>query len=382
MQDVVKLVVNGLELQIFESFELKNSMSSATTDFSFTYAPKSKIINGQYVLIDLIKPQDPVLIFINDIKYLTGYVVSTEWSEGANSDLITVQGMDAVSYCLLRHYPRPKTYKIKDFTALVRMAVEDNGFADIITVQNITFKALPIDTQEQIQIEDGETLFNFFDKYAKKAQVLLNTTGTGELIIYREGDLGTLNGKFPNKPKAGVALINDVIDKRKTNMLSSTFSYSVLNRFQVVEIYSQSGNANHNVKNANPKSIAKDEQIIIANRLRVGANNPTNSTTLEEMAKWNVNIKRSQSVNYSCTVQGFSFSPTNKDFWKINTYVEVLDNKKGFNGEFLIDSVVFTKDTNGTTTQLNIVNKGTYTLDIKQALTKARVNNFGNQFQS
>ena len=194
MQDVVKLVVNGLELQTFESFELKNSMSSATTDFSFTYAPKSKIINGQYVLIDLIKPQDPVLIFINDIKYLTGYIVSTEWSEGANSDLITVQGMDAVSYCLLRHYPRPKTYKIKDFTALVRMAVEDNGFADIITVQNITFKALPIDTQEQIQIEDGETLFNFFDKYAKKAQVLLNTTGTGELIIYREGDLGTLNG--------------------------------------------------------------------------------------------------------------------------------------------------------------------------------------------
>ena len=71
-----------------------------------------------------------------------------------------------------------------------------------------------------------------------------------------------------------------------------------------------------------------------------------------------------------------------QDFWKINTYVEVLDNKKGFNGEFLIDSVVFTKDTNGTTTQLNIVNKGTYTLDIKQALTKARVNNFGNQFQS
>ena len=142
MQDVVKLVVNGLELQTFESFELKNSMSSATTDFSFTYAPKSKIVNGQYVLIDLIKPQDPVLVFINDIKYLTGYIVSTEWSESASSDLITVPGMDAVSYCLLRHNPRPKTYKIKDFTALVRTAVEDNGFADIIAVQNITLVIL------------------------------------------------------------------------------------------------------------------------------------------------------------------------------------------------------------------------------------------------
>ena len=382
MQDVVKLVVNGLELQTFESLELKNSMSSTTTDFSFTYAPKSKIVNGEYVLIDLIKPQDPAFIFINDIKYLAGFIVSTEWDEGQNSDLITVQGMDAVSFCVLRHQPKPKTYKIKDFTELVRTAVADNGFADIFKVQNITYKALPIDTQEEIQIEDGETLFNFFDRYAKKAQVLLNTTGTGELVIYREGDLGVLLGKFPNKPKAGVALINDVINKRKTNMLSSRFSYSVLNRFQVVEIYSQSGNTNHSVKSANPTSTAKDEKIIIANRLRVGANNPTNSTTLEEMAKWNVNIKRSQSINYSCTVQGFSFSPSNKDFWKINTYVEVLDNKKGFNGEFLIDSVVFRKDINGTTTQLNLVNKGSYTLDIKQALTKARVNNFGNQFQS
>ena len=44
-EDVVKLVVNGVEFTNFISFELKNTMISITTDFSFTYAPKIKYVN-------------------------------------------------------------------------------------------------------------------------------------------------------------------------------------------------------------------------------------------------------------------------------------------------------------------------------------------------
>jgi prophage tail gpP-like protein len=207
-----------------------------------------------------------------------------------------------------------------------------------------------------------------------------STTGTGELVIYREGVLGSLLGKFPNKAKAGIALING---GRAGNILSSNFKTSVLERFQVIEIFSQNNNTSHSVKNANPIGSAVDEQIKIPNRFRVGKNIPTQSTTLADIAKWNVNVRRAKGRMYNCTVQGISFSPQNRDFWKINTYVEVLDEKKGVNGEFLIESVTFSQSPeNGTITQLQLVNKGSYTLDIKQAIQKLQRNNFGNQFSS
>ena len=71
-QDIVKLVANGMELQTFEALQLNTSMISETTDFNFKYKPKSKIIRGKYELLDLIKPQDEVIIYINDIQYLAG----------------------------------------------------------------------------------------------------------------------------------------------------------------------------------------------------------------------------------------------------------------------------------------------------------------------
>lgn len=382
MKDVIKLVVNGLELQTFESYELKNSMTSVTTDFSFSFLPQYNIINGKINWLNIVKTEEPVLIYINDILYLTGNVARAKPSASPNGKMYTIQGCDAVSFRLLRHYPKPKNYKIKDFTELARTVIADNGFANEVKVQNLTLKPLPIDTQEEIQIEDGETLFNFLDRYAKKAQVLLNTTGTGELVIYREGDLGTLLGKFPNKAKAGVALIHDVANKQKTNILSMDAEHSVWERYQVIEIFSQSGNKNHSVKGANPTATATDSQIKIQNRLRLGNASPTSSTTLQDMANWHLNIRRSQGQSYNCKVQGFRFSPTNRDFWKINTYVEIFDDFADVNGEFLIESVTFKQDTNGTTTDLTIVNKGSFILDPKQAVIKARVNNFGNRFQS
>ena len=380
MEDVVKLVVNGVEFTNFISFELKNTMISITTDFSFTYAPKIKYVNKKPVLVDVIKEQDEVKIFINNIQYLIGYIVSIDWNEDAGNDLITVQGMDKASYCLLRHYPSPKNYKKMDYAELIRTVVAENGFQDIVIVQKLIPELLTIEGQEDIQIDDGETLFNFLDRYALKAQVLLNTTGTGELVIYREGVLGSVLGKFPNKAKAGIALING---GRAANILSSNFKTSVLERFQVIEIFSQSNNTSHSVKNTNPIGSAVDEQIKIPNRFRVGKNIPTQSTTLADIAKWNVNVRRAKGRMYNCTVQGIGFSPQNRDFWKINTYVEVLDEKKGVNGEFLIESITFSQSPqNGTITQLQLVNKGSYTLDIKQAIQKLQRNNFGNQFSS
>ena len=67
MKDVIKLVVNGLELQTFESLELKNSMTSITTDFSFSFLPQYNIVNGKINWLNIVKTEEPVLIYINDI---------------------------------------------------------------------------------------------------------------------------------------------------------------------------------------------------------------------------------------------------------------------------------------------------------------------------
>ena len=164
-------------------------------------------------------------------------------------------------------------------------------------------------------------------------------------------------------------------------MLSTKINVSVLDRYNFIELYSQNNNSANDINSVAPSAVAVDTQIKIPNRKRVLINSPTVSTSLLEIAKWNVNIRRSQSFVYSCTLQGFSYSPENKDFWKINTYVELLDEKKDFNGEFLIASVSFKKDNTGTFTDLTIVNKGSHTLDIEKAILRLNRNNFGSQFQ-
>ena len=380
-QDIVKLVANGIELQTFEALQLNTSMISETTDFNFKYKPKSKIIRGKYELLDLIKPQDEVIIYINDIQYLAGFVVTVDWYESSSGEMLSISGMDKVSYCLLRSSAIPKTYTERNYFELVKTVIQDNGFSNLIKVQNLTKQDLIINKeQESIQTDGEETVYAFIGRYAKKAQVLLNTTGTGELLIYREGDLGTLQGKFPNTAKAPIALINS-ITKQNTNMLSTKINVSVLDRYNFIELYSQNNNSANDINSVAPSAVAVDTQIKIPNRKRVLINSPTVSTSLLEIAKWNVNIRRSQSFVYSCTLQGFSYSPENKDFWKINTYVELLDEKKDFNGEFLIASVSFKKDNTGTFTDLTIVNKGSHTLDIEKAILRLNRNNFGSQFQ-
>lgn len=380
-KDIVKLVANGVELQTFEYINLPTSILSPTSAFQFKYKPKNEIVRGKYKLLDLVKPQDEVVIYINDIKYLTGYIVNVDWEESVDGEMLNIEGMDTVSYCLLESVAIPKTYNERDFIKLVENVIADNEFTDFVKVQNLTGVDLTINKQEEeIQPDGNETVLAFIGRYAKKVQVLLTTTSEGDLVFYREGDLGKLLGKFPNYSKAPIALINSVATQ-KTNMLSTRASFSVLDRPYYLEIYSQNNNNVNDINAASPSATAIDTQIKIPKRQRIMINDPTEAESLLEIAKWNVNIKRSQSTAYTCTLQGFSYSPENKDYWKINTYVELLDEKKDFNGEFLIAEVNFTKDINGTFTNLKIVNKGSHTLDIEKAIKRLSRNNFGKQFQ-
>lgn len=379
--DIVKLVVNGVELQTFEYINLVSSMISETTAFQFMYKPKSEIVRGKYKLLNLAKPQDEVVIYINDIKYLTGYILRLNWQETEVGEMLNIEGVDKVSYCLLESVAIPKTYTERNFIKLVENVIADNEFTDFVKVQNLTGVDLTISEQERgIQTDGSETVYAFIGRYAKKVQVLSTTNSEGELIFYREGDLGSLLGKFPNYSRAPIALINSVT-KQNSNMLSTEADFSVLDRPYYLEMYSQNNNDVNDINSVAPSATAIDTQIKIPKRQRFLINDPTEAQSLLEIAKWSVNIKRSQSVAYACTLQGFSYSPENKDFWKINTYVELLDEKKDFNGEFLIAEVTFTKDNKGTFTSLKIVNKGSHTLDIEKAIKRLNRNNFGKQFQ-
>jgi prophage tail gpP-like protein len=379
MTDIITLIVNGEELRTFENIELTSSMQSMSGGFSFTYIPKFKFVRNRYELQGIIKPQDEVEIYINNIQYLTGYVDDISWSQDPESDIITISGRDKIGY-VLDSYVIPRAYTETNYKKLIELVLRDNGWGDVISVQNISSSNLILSAEDDIHAESGETIRDFMDRYAAKAQVLLGSNNKGELIIYREGDVGSVAGRFPTNSNAPIALINNINDQRK-NILQSTFDVSIRDRYRVVEVYSQSSRNVHDINNVSPTAIATDSLVSTPRRVRIQYSNSANESTLVELAKWRVNLKRAKSIVYRCRLQGISFSENNKDYWKINTYVQVSDDQRDVNGDFLIESVTFTKSNNGTFTDLSIVNRGSYTLDTERAIKRLKRNNFGAIFQ-
>lgn len=364
MANDIILEVNGVEFAGFTNISVSKSMEGLSTLFSFAATSRENIVNGNRVLVDELKVQDEARVFIDGTLISTGFIDDLSISYSADGHSISVSGRDQTGDLIdSSFYQQYKEYKQRDLKRLIEIALKDNGYTNIKVINEVP-DIERLGNTEVIKTGKGDTIFSFIDKYAKKLQVLLVTNADGNIVITREG----LSG-------AGGSLIS-VKGGENNNILSANLNITTKDRFRYMEVYSQADNSSFLLTSVKQEASAEDTQIRAPRRKRVSAKVSTEKNLLSNLAKWQVNINRAKGQRYDCKVAGYYTDKEQGSIWKINTLVQVRDDKCQLDGEFLIQGVTYTKSGAGSFTDLSVVNKGAFTLDTETAVQQVSSNDF------
>jgi len=346
----ITLEVDGIEYEGFTDIAVASSMEGFSSSFSFSTTVKETTLG---VIQNDLKLQQKAKVFVEKNLIITGYIEALDISYSADSHSITVSGRD-IGGDLIDSSIIQKSYSIKNFVNLINRVLLDNGFT--IKVIN-KVGVLNLEPTEVVKAEKSESVFDFLDRYAKKLQVILKIDENGDLTIIRE-DSDVVKNMIIN---------NFTFD---TNILSANLNLSTVDRFNVIQVYSQGNNKTHTKASISQKGTASDSQIRKTRRKIISMDTASQSKSLKSLAEWNVNLRRAKGSRYSCRVVGFLSS--NKQVWKPNTLVDVIDLTTQIEGTFLIQGVEFTQSLQGSFTSLDIVERG--------AFSTSGIKSFGNSF--
>lgn len=346
----IYLEVNGVRYEGFTDIAVNSAMENFSSSFSFTTTVKE---NKQGKIINDIKLGQKAKVFIDKTLLITGFIEEIDKEVSSSSHSKTASGRD-VGGDIIDSDIIQKSYNQRNFARLVNLVLKDNGFSiEVINQVGI----LNLEATETIKTEQGQSIFDFLDKYAKKLQVLLKIDKNGNLNIIREDNEVVKN-----------MLINNYTSD--TNILASRLRLSTIDRFNVVEVYSQGNNKTHSKTGISQKGKATDPQIRSTRRKILTMNTASESKSLKALAEWNIQLRKAKGSRYTCTTLGFYSS--NNTLWQPNTLVDIIDYDMEVQGTFLIQGVTFNQNLQGSFTNLDIVEQGSFSV--------GKINNRGNNF--
>lgn len=346
----IYLKVDGVRYEGFTDIAVNSAMENFSSSFSFTTTVKEtkegKIIND-------IKLGQKAKVFIDSILITTGFIEELDKEVSSSSHSKTASGRD-VGGDIIDSDIIQKSYNQRNFQRLVNLVLKDNGFS-IKVINKVGI--LNLEATETIKTEQGQSIFNFLDKYAKKLQVLLKMDKNGDLNIIREDNDVVKN-----------MLINNYT--ADTNILASRLKLSTVDRFNLIEVYSQGNNKTHSKIGISQKGKATDPKIRETRRKILTINTASESKTLKALAEWNIQVRKAKGSRYTCTTLGFYSS--NNTLWQPNTLVDIIDYDMEVKGTFLIQGVTFNQTLQGSFTNLDIVEQGSFSV--------SKIKNLGNSF--
>ena len=346
----IYLEVNGVRYEGFTDIAVNSAIENFSSSFSFTTTVKE---NKQGKIINDIKLGQKAKVFIDKTLLITGFIEELDKEVSPSSHSKTASGRD-VGGDIIDSDIIQKSYNQRNFERLINLVLKDNGFSiEVINKVGI----LNLEANETIKTEQGQSIFDFLDKYAKKLQVLLKIDKNGNLNIIREDNDVVKN-----------MLINNYT--ADTNILASRLKLSTIDRFNIIEVYSQGNNKTHTKTGISQKGKATDPQIRATRRKILTMDTASESKSLKALAEWNIQVRKAKGSRYTCTTLGFYSS--NNTLWQPNTLVDIIDYDMEVQGTFLIQGVTFNQNLQGSFTNLDIVEQGSFSV--------GKINNRGNNF--
>lgn len=282
-------------------------------------------------------------IFVDGILFLTGWVEKINVRLSSDAHHISVHGRDRTNDLVDSQLGENIEFQTDTtLKKIVEKVLKELNLSKIQVIDRFNLK-MPSDIETDSM---GVTGFEFIERFAKKKQVLLTTNGDGDIVFERS-----------NTDKYNTILSTEKLVA--ATILESHVVYDDTKRFNEYNCIGQTNNgaqafltdsalAKANL-NTNIEGKVKDKDIRTSRKYFFQPEDNGDDTTNLERAKWEANYRRSQSMVYNCTVQGFK--PIDDDgIWEINKQLQIIDeftNINSINSTLLVTSVTFSQNVDG-----------------------------------
>lgn len=199
------------------------------------------------------------------------------------------------------------------------------------------------DAFDSFHIEEGERAFEAIDRAARMRSRLVATDGTGRLII-----------TVASKVKSGATLLEG------RNILFAELDVSWKERHSEVIVKGQGKGDEKDFgdKVAHGRASAKDDSIKRYRPLIVIAEHHAKGPTLEQRAKWEVNVRRGRGTRAIVKVQGWL--KDDGTLWKPNELVSIVAPTLYVEEDLLVAKCVYTLGEDGTFTEMHLVHPAAF----------------------
>lgn len=382
----ISVVIENVEFTDFLSYECSHNIESLLKVFSFTInIPRDESI---------IKEGNKVKVKIDGEDFLTGYIETVNKPDQGEKNIIQITGRDSLSDLVdskigAKIYKTPISFieLCKDVLKTLNYNVIENPKiikkTDGISVINNYGNIATLQASDDVVHRDNDSAFEVIKRCADKRQLILNSDGSGNLLI---NDIGS---------EVCETILYRSRNDRNSNVLNSNVDIDISKRFYkyvVKSIATGSGNdtakttidpvepeikeksrAGRRSNTINATGVAYDDEIRNT-RIYTTFRQASSVKETQRIADWEKDIRKAQSFSYSCTVWGFRQNLLDNivlnPLWKVNSLVDVVDDVKNVIGRYLIKSVKYSKDENGTKSYLTLIDKKAYTESLFEPLVK------------
>lgn len=240
--------------------------------------------------------------------------------------------------------------------------------SDVSVVDLVPGLALFNASEDQIGAS-GKNAFEFIEELARKRQVLLNESGTGNIEISRARTV-----KYSQK------LQNLIIDNGN-NIKSANVTYDLTSVYKTyIARSSQNATALSNSGSSDLDQVVDQSGRSISDNVRKGrqfsfiAEKASSNDQLEDRVKWESNIRRARSRIYNAVFVGHKTQFGEN--WQVNKLISLNDEFAGISEDMLVNSITFIQSMEGEIVHLGLIDKNAYTPKPADGLSETVGNDF------
>ena len=359
MDQRITLEINGEVFEGFETAAVITSMRTAAGGFTFTISSRDSLSNYP------IKAGSPCRVLIESVPVITGYIEKITITYNDSSHDISISGRDKT--CDIIDSTLGGGLSFASSITIIDLAKKILSYLGITDIKVYTKVQNIAPLHENFALSCGETAFDFIERFAKKRQLLVVTDGEGNLVFARteKNRINTvLNSSANTQPTIKEASFEVDNTKRFYQYILNTqvSTSGIIGLKEIKQI-----NAAQKTTTTSKPAYDTDIRHTRIFNLMSDEQGDVSKKELDNRAIWEANFRKSRSKVYKAKVQGFRPINDPDIIWKPNLLVKVIDQYCDIPEELLVASVTYNYDLSaGSTTQLELIDKQSFTVDIFQ----------------
>lgn len=364
LKDALTLRINNVNYSAWESVFISRSLDNVSPVFRITMADKWRLQGQPWP----IRPSSPMRMALGKDEIIVGNIERLNLRIDTKTRVMEIVG-------------RGKTGDLIDSSVIGTNEFKNVSLEDLGIKLAKELFSIPVKVEADIgadfkkwTVKQGESVFETLQRAALLRGLLIIENKSGELVfINRAGGTGdgtpslaspvdsfdfvgpTLDAIAKGAKLSGTALVQG------ENVISASAIYDDSERFSDYIVKAQAPGTDEfsGKKVAQVSAFSKDLGVRNFRPLIVLAESSADKSAAQKRADWEATVRAARAIDVSIRVQGWR-KTEGGELWDINELVQVEVEYLGLNDKLLIRQVDFTKDANGTFTDLRLTRADAY----------------------